>query len=155
MPVNEVEALRRFWQCWQGEAFFEAHEVLEDAWRVASGPRKLLLHGLIHGAVARYQHRRGNAFGAARQYTRACVRLETLSLGEATRLTLEVGRAGFTIEAFLEEVERDIAPSLRSLSEEQRLSLQHVAADVRQRMSDKRTSGESVNDKRVNGKTSE
>jgi predicted metal-dependent hydrolase len=44
--------------------FFEAHEVLEDVWRVASGPEKLFLQGLIQIAVALHHHSQGNTAGA-------------------------------------------------------------------------------------------
>ncbi len=48
--------------------FFETHEVLEIAWRCASGPMKGFLKGLIHAAVAFYQYGRRNAFGVCSKY---------------------------------------------------------------------------------------
>ena len=47
--------------------YYECHEVLEEIWTTARGPRRLLLQGLIHFAVAMHHHRRGNAAGALRQ----------------------------------------------------------------------------------------
>lgn len=64
VEVALTEGIRLF-NC--GE-FFEAHEVLEDAWRTTSGPMKDFLKGLIHAAVALYQYGRRNAHGACSKY---------------------------------------------------------------------------------------
>ena len=56
-------------------AFFEAHEVLEDAWRAAGEPERDFFQGLVHVAVAWYQAGRGNATGCARQLEKARRRL--------------------------------------------------------------------------------
>ncbi len=45
-------------------AFFEAHEVLEDAWRAAPATEKKFLQGLIQIAVALHHHSKGNLVGA-------------------------------------------------------------------------------------------
>ncbi len=58
------EAVRLF----NGGQFFEAHEVLEEAWRATSGPMKQFLKGLIHATVAFYQYERRNAHGACSKY---------------------------------------------------------------------------------------
>ncbi|HET6382954.1 MAG TPA: DUF309 domain-containing protein [Armatimonadota bacterium] len=52
-------------------AFFEAHEVLEVAWRGAADPMKQFLKGLIHVAVALYQYERRNEHGARVKYRSA------------------------------------------------------------------------------------
>lgn len=44
--------------------FFDAHEVLEDVWRVATGGEKKFLQGLIQVAVAFHHHSTGNKVGA-------------------------------------------------------------------------------------------
>ncbi len=44
--------------------FFDAHEVLEEAWRRSDEPRMVFLQGLIQWAVAFEHHRRGNPHGA-------------------------------------------------------------------------------------------
>jgi len=44
--------------------FFEAHEVLEDVWRVAPNAEKKFLQGLIQVAVALHHHSTGNRVGA-------------------------------------------------------------------------------------------
>jgi uncharacterized protein len=56
-------------------AYFECHEVLEEAWTPERGPRRLFLQGLIHVAVGFYHHRRGNPVGACRQLRKALRKL--------------------------------------------------------------------------------
>ena len=48
-------------------AYFECHEVLEEAWTPERGERRLFLQSLIHMAVGLYHYGRGNPAGAARQ----------------------------------------------------------------------------------------
>jgi hypothetical protein len=52
-------------------AFFEAHEVLEDAWRAAPDIEKKFLQGLIQTAVAFHHHSKGNLVGAHSLLARA------------------------------------------------------------------------------------
>jgi predicted metal-dependent hydrolase len=56
-------------------AYFEAHEELEDAWRVAPGPERDFLQGLVHVTVAWYHAGRGNRPGCERQLEKAARRL--------------------------------------------------------------------------------
>ncbi len=56
--------------------FFEAHEVLEDVWRTASGLEKQFLQGLIQVAVALHHHSTGNIVGARSLLLRAGHKLE-------------------------------------------------------------------------------
>jgi predicted metal-dependent hydrolase len=51
--------------------FFEAHEVLEDVWRLAPEPERKFLQGLIQVAVALHHHSRGNAVGCRSLLERA------------------------------------------------------------------------------------
>jgi uncharacterized protein len=51
--------------------FYDAHEVLEDVWRVAAGEEKLFLQGLIQAAVALHHHSTGNTRGACSLLERA------------------------------------------------------------------------------------
>ena len=44
--------------------YFEAHEVLEDLWRVTEGPDRKFYQGLIQLAVVLHHVRRGNVVGA-------------------------------------------------------------------------------------------
>jgi predicted metal-dependent hydrolase len=84
--------------------FYEAHEVLEDVWRVAPAPEKLFLQGLIQLSVALYHYSQGNAAGAKSLLARgernlagypeeyAGVRLEPLRIAiTAWRQALESG----------------------------------------------------------------
>jgi uncharacterized protein len=59
----------------RGGAYFEAHEELEDEWRVAPGPERDFLQGLVHVAVAWLQAERGNRNGCERQLAKAERRL--------------------------------------------------------------------------------
>jgi uncharacterized protein len=56
-------------------AYFEAHEVLEDAWRAADPTEKDFFQGLVHVTVAWYQAGRGNRVGCERQLAKAERRL--------------------------------------------------------------------------------
>jgi predicted metal-dependent hydrolase len=51
-------------ELFNGSEFYDAHEVLEDVWRVEVGPHKLFLQGLIQVAVALHHHSTGNVVGA-------------------------------------------------------------------------------------------
>jgi predicted metal-dependent hydrolase len=55
--------------------YFEAHEELETAWRVAEPAERDFLQGLVHVAVAWYQAGRGNRHGCERQLEKATRRL--------------------------------------------------------------------------------
>ena len=57
------------------QSFFECHEVLEDLWRPERGPRRLLLQGVIHFAVAFYHVQRHNLPGAERQLSKGLKKL--------------------------------------------------------------------------------
>ena len=69
---NLEGALKKYLELLEQEAYFEAHEVLEEAWhplRKADHPLKNLLKGLINGAVA-FEHikrNRKNAHNNARK----------------------------------------------------------------------------------------
>lgn len=58
------ELYREFVRLFDGGKYFEAHEVLEEAWRAAEGGDKLFYQGLIQVAVALHHHSRQNASGA-------------------------------------------------------------------------------------------
>ena len=55
--------------------YFEAHEELEDEWRVAPTEERDFLQGLVHVAVAWYHAGRGNRNGCERQLAKAARRL--------------------------------------------------------------------------------
>ena len=56
-------------------AYFEAHEELEDEWRVAPSPERDFLQGLVHVSVAWLHAGRGNRPGCERQLEKAARRL--------------------------------------------------------------------------------
>jgi uncharacterized protein len=56
-------------------AYFEAHEELEDEWRVAPESERDFLQGLVHVAVAWLHAERGNRNGCGRQLAKAERRL--------------------------------------------------------------------------------
>jgi uncharacterized protein len=56
--------------------FFEAHEELEIAWRAAAPEERDFYQGLVHVAVAWYQHGRGKPVATRRQLEKALRRLE-------------------------------------------------------------------------------
>ncbi|HYO58012.1 DUF309 domain-containing protein [Archangium sp.] len=58
--------------------FYEAHEAWEEAWLRESGPRRLLLQGLILVAAGWLKRDAGNARGAGTLFSRALERLESL-----------------------------------------------------------------------------
>ncbi len=55
--------------------YFDAHEVLEEAWRAAEPDERDFFRGLVHVAVAWYQAGRGNRVGCERQLEKAARRL--------------------------------------------------------------------------------
>lgn len=77
MP-QEADEWEQFLLLWQEEKYFECHEVLESLWLDAIGDAKWRYQGLIHCAVALYQHQRQNWFGMARQWLRAGAKLSCL-----------------------------------------------------------------------------
>jgi uncharacterized protein len=56
--------------------YFEAHEELELVWREAAPEERDFYQGLVHVAVAWYQHERGNRVGTERQLEKALRRLK-------------------------------------------------------------------------------
>jgi uncharacterized protein len=124
LPPDAPEEYRRFWELWQAGEFFACHEVLEDLWRATSGPQRLFYNGLIHCAVALYQHERGNAVGAARQLLRAQVKLARFL----------PAHDGVDVAALLAGVEAAIGPSLARLNNAQRAQLPALRRSLEQRV---------------------
>src|SRR4029077_10538161 len=59
----------------RGERYFEAHEDLEEAWRLAPADERDFFQGLVHVAVAWYQAGRGRPVATGRQLEKAARRL--------------------------------------------------------------------------------
>jgi uncharacterized protein len=70
-PPLLVEGVRLF----NEGRYFEAHEVLEDAWRAESGEVRGLYQGLLQVGVGLLHARRGNRRGALRLLDRGMARL--------------------------------------------------------------------------------
>jgi predicted metal-dependent hydrolase len=68
-------AFKRGLEAIRAERYFEAHEHLEEAWRVASPEERDFFQGLVHVAVAWYQAGRGRPVATARQLEKATRRL--------------------------------------------------------------------------------
>lgn len=118
-PPNYVA----FWQFWQDEKWFEAHEVLEDLWRETHNERKLFFNGLIHAAVALYQHKRDNAVGACRQSVRMQEKLAPFW----------PQFYGVQVSELIRLVETEIAPSWAALTQAQRAQLDDLRVLVREK----------------------
>ena len=124
-PENAAPDLAEFWHLWREEKFWACHEALEEVWRAESDTgRKQFLQGLIHGAVAVFQFRRGNFVGAARQFTRARVRLGA-SMPE---------RDGVNVAGYLYGIGKEIGSSFNKLSEKERADLEVLEARLRAQM---------------------
>jgi predicted metal-dependent hydrolase len=61
--------------------YFEAHEELELVWRAAPPEERDFYQGLVHVAVAWYQHGRGRPVATRRQLEKALRRLEPYEPG--------------------------------------------------------------------------
>ena len=120
-PPEFAPDMAEFWRLWREEKFWACHEALEAVWLQANEPRKRFLNCLIHGAAATFQHRRGNAVGAARQGCRALVKLEPY------RPSYEK----LDVSQFLEGLAREIAPSMEQLTLKQRASLKALETRLR------------------------
>jgi uncharacterized protein len=75
----EIEVFQRGVRLFNAGQFFEAHEVLEDVWRVAPEPERRFLQGLIQLAVAFHHRSTGNLVGAASLMQRAAGNLSAYS----------------------------------------------------------------------------
>jgi predicted metal-dependent hydrolase len=83
-------------------AYFEAHEVLEDAWRAADPVEKDFFQGLVHVTVAWYQAGRGDRVGCERQLAKAERRLSPFAPThrgvDLEAVLSQVGAAAITVE---------------------------------------------------------
>lgn len=76
MDADAEAACIRAERAFAQERWFEAHEHWEAAWRILPpGASRERAHGLLHLAVALFQHARGNSRGAMSQLGKARRRL--------------------------------------------------------------------------------
>jgi hypothetical protein len=73
--VREDDHLQAGLDLMRRGAYFEAHEELELAWRMAVPDERDFFQGLVHVTVAWYQAGRGNRVGCGRQLEKAARRL--------------------------------------------------------------------------------
>lgn len=71
------DVIRNSLVMWDQELFFEVHELLEEAWHEATGPRKEILQGLIRAAGVYVHLSRGNIKGAEKMAFKAIDALKT------------------------------------------------------------------------------
>ncbi len=65
LQPHELEATLREWvRVFNSTAFYEAHEVVEEAWHLAAEPERTFLKGLVHVSVSLAHYQRGNRHGA-------------------------------------------------------------------------------------------
>jgi predicted metal-dependent hydrolase len=60
LSPRTAERLERGRKLFNSGLYFEAHEAWEDAWRVETGPVRLMLHGLIQVAAGLHKAVRQN-----------------------------------------------------------------------------------------------
>jgi dTDP-4-amino-4,6-dideoxygalactose transaminase len=87
--------------------FYDAHEVLEDAWREAREPAKKFLQGLIQIAVGLHHHTTGNVVGARSLLARGGAKLEQYP---ADYGNLHVGALRAAVEDWRTALERGLPP---------------------------------------------
>lgn len=73
---------------WNAGLFFEVHEVVEDVWHTASGPRRQALKGLVQAAGSYVHHGAGRTAVAVRLGRKAAANLRssTPALGEISNI---------------------------------------------------------------------
>ncbi|TAM91241.1 DUF309 domain-containing protein [bacterium] len=79
------DELAAFSRLWNGERYFEAHEVLEDRWRRTGDPGE---RALIQCAAALLHLQRGNTGGAAKLLRAAAPPLRAFAAREGALLAL-------------------------------------------------------------------
>ena len=72
---SDTSLLARGLELIRSGRYFDAHEVLELAWRAGEPAERDFLQGLVHVAVAWYQAGRGRRIGCERQLEKAARRL--------------------------------------------------------------------------------
>jgi predicted metal-dependent hydrolase len=105
LPAHQ-ERYTRGVELFNREAFFDAHEILEDVWRAAPEAERKFLQGLIQAAVALHHHSRGNVVGCRSLLARA---QRNLSGYPTHHLGLDVSAFVRTLMHWREALEADQA----------------------------------------------
>ena len=97
MPLSRQteERLARGRELFNSSLYFEAHEAWEDAWRVETGPVRLMLHGLIQVAAGLHK-------ATSQNQPKGCVRL--LEAGLEKLREVPEDSCGFALGEFREAV---------------------------------------------------
>jgi len=83
--------------------FFEAHEILEDAWRKERGEPRLFLQGLIQICAAYHHLQNGNMVGAVTLLERGAAKVRGYPVGY---LGIDTASLLAHVEAHRDEIER-------------------------------------------------
>ncbi len=112
VPESGVEPqVRKFWQLFEKQEFFESHEVLEELWMAATGSERNLYKGLIQIAVSLHHLGDGNLRGARKVFDTARDLLEPYQpSGAGVRLDHLVNDT----RVLVEEHERAVARGLEA-----------------------------------------
>lgn len=106
-PATVEEALELGVERWAERRYFEAHELLEHAWRQGPESDRDLWKGVIQVAVAGVHLQRGNRIGARRLLGRALGRLDAVP--DVSR-GVDVAALRRTARAALADLDAGIAP---------------------------------------------
>ncbi len=112
-PLDVEHAIELGARRWAEQRYFEAHELLEVAWKAATGPERELWKGVIQLAVACVHVQRGNLVGAGRLVTRGLRRLERAPDHHRAIDVVEVRRQGRALAGRIEAgqpVDVDLGP---------------------------------------------
>jgi uncharacterized protein len=107
MQSRMTEAYERGLSLFNRGEFFDAHEVLEDLWREASGERKVFMQALVQAAVGFHHHSTGNRVGAVSVLAKSVEKLKQLPpIYEG----VAVARLVHDIEIWMRALENGAAP---------------------------------------------
>jgi len=98
------QKLNEFIRLFNEEAFFEAHEVLEELWLVTTGAQKTFYKGLIQCAVAMAHWKKNNPRGAHQVGNRSFLILESF---EEKRDSIRIADLISDCKEFLESQKKE------------------------------------------------
>jgi len=102
--MSEEEKFEKGCEHFDNEEYFEAHEVWEELWMEASGPRHAFLQGIIQTSVALHHARNNNFSGARKLLARA---LGYLEKGQSESGDVELDKLKDCILDFANAMERN------------------------------------------------
>ncbi|MCE9591406.1 MAG: DUF309 domain-containing protein [Planctomycetes bacterium] len=102
-PETEARLFHEGVELFNEGEWFDAHEVWEDVWNMASGPKKLFYQGLIQCAVTLEHVRRGNPRGVLTVFDSAKSKFTTLP---ATYMGVRITELLSAIDRFIDPVRK-------------------------------------------------